>query len=696
MKKFLILFFITASVSAANLFSAKEAPPIAKIKPYRLEKHGDVRMDNYYWLNDNKNKDVMHYLKSENKYFKDMFKPLEPLKKELISEMRSRIAEEETTYPLRDGEYLYFSRFEKNKQYPIYLRKSAQAPKPKEEVIFDINKLAAGNGFFQARYKISPNSNLAALIFDKTGRRFYNVKFKDLKTGRFFKNEIKNVTDELAWASDSEHVIYTKQDPKTLRHDKVFTYNLRTGKEKLVYFEKDETFDVYIGESLIKKHVFIHIASTLTSEIQVINAANPEAAPRMLWAREKGVEVNASEDENYFYLLTNKGAENFKLLKLPINEVDAAKATELIAHRPQVYIENFIAFKNKLILASRENGLSQLEVFDKKDNSIKKITFPDESYFVELGANTEYDSVYFRYNYESMKAPPTIYDYDLASGTSILRKVKNVPDYNQDNYETHRIFITARDGAKVPVSLLMKKGFKQDASASLLLDGYGSYGLNNEPLFSPEIFSLVDRGFVFGFAHIRGGAEMGRAWKDGARVLTKKNTFYDFLDVTDYLVQNKYVNSKSLFAQGESAGGLLIGFISNNRPELFKGLIADVPFVDALTTMLDDSIPLTTAEYDEWGNPNEKIYYDYIKSYSPYDNVKEQAYPNLLVITAFQDSQVQYWEPAKWVAKLRQNNKKGGLILMNTELGAGGHSGQPGRYDHLKEVSDKFSFILGL
>lgn len=691
-----LLFFSVTNSAALLSYDKSLPPPTARIIPYKMQEHGSTRTDDYFWLKERNKPEVLNYLKAENKYLNTTFKPVQNFKKQLFEEMKGRLAESETSYPVKDGSFYYFKRFEKNKQYPIYLRKPSLDDTAKEEVIIDVNKLAKGHSYYKAWYEISPDGNMAALIFDTAGRRFYNIKFKDLKTGKFLNNSIKKITEDVVWANDNQTIFYTKQDPETLRHDRVFRYNLKTNKSELIYQEKDETFEIYLSQSLAKKHVFINMMSTLSTEVGTISLDKPTEPMRLIFPREKNVEISVSEDENSFYFLTNKNSKNFKLMKTSFESPSMDKAEEVVAHRSDTYLGDFIVLKDYLALSTRSDGLTQIEILNKKNKNVKKVSFADSSYLVELGDNQEYDSTSLRYNYESMRLPPSVYDYDFAIGKSALRKTKEVLNYNPDNYVSERIFITARDGAKVPVSLLLKKDYKLDAKAPLFMDGYGAYGSNNEPIFNSDIFSLVDRGFIFAIAHIRGGGEMGRTWTDQGRTLHKKNTFHDFIDATEFLIQKRYVNSAEIYATGVSAGGLLIGYLANNRPELYKGLIADVPFVDALTTMLDSSIPLTTAEYDEWGNPNEKVYYDYIKTYSPYDNVKEQMYPNILVTTALLDSQVQYWEPAKWVAKMRKKNTGNNLILLHTYLDSGGHSGKSGRFEYLEEVAMKYAFILGL
>lgn len=666
-------------------------PPLAAEKEYKLEKHGDIRIDEYYWMKDRKNPDVINYLKSENNYLNTTLNSTKKLQQELFKEMRSHIKENDSSYPVKDGEFYYYTRYNKGEQYPIYARKKNLTAK--EEILFNVNQLAKGKNFYSASYEISPNHKIAALAYDTKGRRFYNIKFKNLSTGRFLKNEIKSVTNNIEWAADNKTLFYVKQDPETLRWHQVYRYNIETNKTDLVYEEKEDTYEASIYTSLIKKHIFITSNSTLSAEVRVIPANSTNEKPQLLFPREKQHEFSVTEDDSYFYILSNKNARDFQILRTPIANPSFAKAEIWLSERKGIHIDNFMVFKDYVTLVSRENGLTQIEVLDKNTKKIDKLTFEDAAHTVELGTNAEYNSPFVRYVYYSLRSPASIYDYEFNIKKTLLRKTKEVPHYNAENYISDRVFATARDGQKIPISLLMKKEVKRDGSAPILIYGYGSYGSTMDPWFSSSILSLVDRGYVYAIAHIRGGGEMGRHWTDEGRTLKKKNTFFDFIDCTEYLIKEKYTHPKKVFAMGGSAGGLLMGAIANYRPDLYKGIIAEVPFVDVLTTMLDDSIPLTTAEYDEWGNPNEKIYYDYIKSYSPYDNVKKQDYPNMLITTGLHDSQVQYWEPAKWTARLRKLNTSHNLIILKTDMESG-HGGKTGRFDQLKDEALEYAFIL--
>ena len=698
--KFQVLCFIGLTIlnqsAIAQLIrvpTTYKAPKAQEI-PYKLEKHGDVRVDEFYWLKERKDPKVIQYLNKENKYFEHVMKPTKKLQGTLFKEMKGRIKEDDSSYPLKNGPFYYYSRYEKGKQYPIYARKGAPENE-KEEILFDVNKLATGHDYYSGQYGISPDHNFSAWAYDTVGRRFYNIKVKNLKTGKFLKHEIKNVSNNFVWAADNKTLFYVKQEPETLRYYQVHKFNFETGKGSLVYEEKEETFDVYLSKALARKHIFINSASTLSNEVRVLPTDQPDSEPKLILARERLHEFGITEDESYFYIQTNKNAKNFKVLRMPISNPDFSKAETVISHREDTFIDSFEVFDKYLVLNSRSGGLTQLEVYNKSTKEIKKLSFQDTAYSVELGSNAEYKSDSVRYVYQSLRSPSSVYDYEFSTEKSILRKTKEVPNYDQSLYVSDRVFATSRDGKKIPISVLRKKDVALDAKAPLLIYGYGSYGANLDPWFSSSIFSLVDRGFVYAIAHVRGGGEMGRYWTDEGRTLQKINTFNDFIDSTEYLITQKYADPKNVFAMGGSAGGLLMGSIMNMRPDLYKGIVAQVPFVDVVTTMLDDSIPLTTSEYDEWGNPNEKKFYDYIKTYSPYDNVKKANYPNTLITTGLHDSQVQYWEPAKWAARLRKHNTADSLILLRTDMKSG-HGGKSGRFDQLKESAEEFAFLLSL
>lgn len=667
--------------------------PAPEKKPMQLSKHNDIRSDDYFWLRERENPQVIDYLKKENKYTDEVMASVKPTEEKIFQELKSRVKEDESSVPVKSGDYYYGVRYEAGQQYPLFSRYKG-SPQGPEEILLNVPEMAKGHTFFQAnRPMMSINQEIMAYAVDTVGRRFFNIYFKDLKSGKVLPDKIENVTGNLVWANDNETVFFSEQNPQTLRSEKIYRYNLKTHKKELVYFEKDETFSVYVYKSLSKKFIYIGSGSTLTTEVQYLDATKPYDAFKIFAPREREHEYSVTDGGDKFYIVTNKNAKNYKLMTADIGHTQVKEWKELIPHRADTYLQDVTVFKNHLALDERKNGLTQIHLTDRQGQNSFYIPFADESFMASVGDNREFDSEWLRFDYESMRLPPSVYDINMKTHKQELRKTHEVPNYNADLYRTERVFFTVRDGTKVPVSLIMKKDLKLDGKAPLLIYGYGSYGANMDLWFNGDVFSLVDRGFVFAKAHIRGGSEMGRDWYDNGRTGKKKNTFYDFIDCTDALVKNKYADPKKVYAMGGSAGGLLMGAITNMRPDLYTGVIAQVPFVDVITTMLDESIPLTTSEYDEWGNPNEKTAYDYIKSYSPYDNVTNAKYPNILVTTGLHDSQVQYWEPAKWVAKLREHNQSDSVILLKTDMDAG-HGGASGRFDQLKETATEYAFIL--
>ncbi|KHD89270.1 MAG: protease 2 [Bdellovibrio sp. ArHS] len=661
--------------------------------PVVLNKHGDARTDEYYWLRERENPKVIEHLKKENEFTAQALQSVKDLEENLFKELKSRVKEDESSTPVKDGGYYYAARYEQGQQYPLYVRYKG-TPQGPEEVLINMPELAKGHDYFESTGpRMSPNHQILAYAVDTVGRRFFTVYFKDLISGKLLPDTIPNMTSNLTWANDNETIFYAEQNPKTLRSEKIYRYNLRTHKKDLVYHEKDETFNTYVYKSLSKKFIYIGSSSTLTTEVRFVDANKPTDVFRIFNPREREHEYSVTDDGDRFYIITNKNAKNYKLMTAELSHTNAQSWKELIPHRTDTFLQDVTAFKNYLVLDERRNGLTQIHITDKKAQNSFLIPFADGSYMASVGDNREFESEWVRYDYESMRRPPSVYEINMKTREQMLKKTHEVPNYNPELYKTERIFITARDGVKVPVSLVMKKEHQNDGKAPLLIYGYGSYGASMDPWFSSDVFSLVDRGFVFAKAHIRGGSEMGRDWYDTGRTINKKNTFNDFIDCTEALIKNKTASPKRIYAMGGSAGGLLMGAVMNLRPDLYQGIVAQVPFVDVITTMLDDSIPLTTGEYDEWGNPHDKAAYEYIKSYSPYDNVKNQTYPNTLVTTGLHDSQVQYWEPAKWVAKLRDHNQGSSLILLKTDMEAG-HGGASGRFDQLKETATEYSFIL--
>lgn len=659
----------------------------------QLSKHGDIRMDDYFWLRERENPKVASYLKEENAYTELVMKPSQGLEKKVFEELKSRVKEDETFLPAKDGDYYYSARYEKGQQYPLYIRMKGSPTGP-EEILLNTPELAKNHSYFSCGgTDMSPNHKIMAYDIDTVGRRFYTIHFKDLSTGKVLDDKIENVTGNMAWANDNETVFYTQQHPETLRSEKVYRYNLRTKKKDLVYHEKDDTFSVYVYKSLSEKYIYIGSYSTLTTEVQYVPADQPTAPFKLFSKREREHQYSVTDGGDRFYIVSNRNAPNYKLMTATADATDEKHWKELIPHSTETYLDDITVFKNFIALEERRNGLTQIRIADRDAKNFHELKFSDSAYMVSVGDNREYDTQWLRYNYESMRLPASVYDLNVKTKEQVLKKTKEVPNYNADLYHTERVFLTVRDGTKVPISMIMKKDFKKDGKGSMLVYGYGSYGANMDPWFSSNIFSLVDRGFVFVRTHIRGGSEMGRHWYDQGRTHNKLNTFHDFIDVTEALIKQGYSSPGHTFAMGGSAGGLLMGAVMNMRPDLYKGIVAQVPFVDVISTMLDESIPLTTSEYDQWGNPNVKADYDYIRQYSPYDNVKEQVYPNVLVTTGFHDSQVQYWEPAKWVPKLREHNKGTSVILLKTDMDSG-HGGASGRFDRLKEIATEYAFIL--
>lgn len=664
--------------------------PIATEKIQKLEKHGDVRFDPYFWMKERDTPAVLSYLKNENDYVDTILKPQKKLQENLFTEMRSRIKEDDSSAPYKKGSYQYFSKFSKGEQYPKYYRMNSS----KKELLFNTTNESNGFTYFHTMEPIiSPNNKWMAIGIDNQGRRFYNFRFKNLMTGKFLNHEIKSVTPQLLWAEDNKHVFYVKQDPISLRAYQVFRLNIETKKNDLIFEEKDETFSVEIYESILAKYLYISSSSTLSSEIHFIPKAKPLDKPKVILPRQENHEYHVTDDDTDFYILSNEMAPNFKLLKVPQSKFSKSNWKELISHSEKEYLNSILVFKNQMVLRYTADGLPRIRVYEKKSAKSFDLNFSDSDYDLDFGPNKEFNSSFVRIEYESPRQPTQAIDYSIKTGKSIIRKTRSVPNFSAMNYTVERLWSTSRDGTKVPITILRKTKFEKNGSSPLLMIGYGSYGLSYPAHFSSSIFSLVDRGFVVATAHIRGGGEMGRHWYDQGRVLNKKNTFNDFIDCTEFLLKNGYADKSKIYAIGGSAGGLLMGAVMNMRPDLYHGLIAHVPFVDVITTMLDDSIPLTTAEYDEWGNPNEKKYYDYMKSYSPYDQVVKTNYPHLMVTTGYHDSQVQYWEPAKWVAKIRKNNTSKSIVLFRTDFESG-HGGASGRFDHLEEIAREYAFIL--
>ena len=694
------IIFATSCKDKKEEMKAEIQPPIAKIVPNSLEKHGDIRIDNYFWLNQREDKEVTDYLNKENEYYEKMTAHTKELQDDLFKEMKARIKEDDTSVPYFYNGYYYITRFEKGKDYPIYARKKGSLD-AKEEIMFDCNELAKGQAYFNLNgLSVSEDNKWVTFGVDLVSRRQYIIQIKNLETGEILPELIENTTGGTTWASDNKTFFYTKKDPKTLRSDMIYKHVLKTDvkQDELVYHEKDDTFYSFVYKEKSKKYIVIGSTSTLTSEYQFLEADNPNGKFRMFQKRTRGLEYSISHFGDSFYIVTNKdNATNFKLMKTIESSTAKENWVEVIPHREDVLLEGVDIFKDYLVVEERSNGLNRIQVRPWSGEGAYYLPFESETYTAYTTTNPDFDTNILRYAYQSMITPSSVIDFNMKTKEKTVLKEQEVlgGKFDKNNYTEERIWATASDGTKVPISMVYRKGMKKDGSNPFLLYAYGSYGASMDPYFSTARLSLLDRGFIYAIAHIRGGEDLGRKWYEDGKLLKKKNTFTDFIDCSKYVIAKKYTSSKHLYAEGGSAGGLLMGAIVNMAPELYNGVIAQVPFVDVVTTMLDDTIPLTTGEYDEWGNPNEKEYYDYMKSYSPYDNVVAQNYPNMYVSTGLHDSQVQYWEPAKWVAKLRVTKTDKNLLFLHTNMDAG-HGGASGRFEALKEVAKEFSFLLDL
>jgi len=673
-------------------------PPKAEIIPKALAIHGQTRIDNYYWLNERDNPKVLEYLKAENAYTEAVMKPTQALQEKLYKEIVGRIKQTDLSVPYRSEGYYYYSRFEEGKDYPVYCRKKESLEAP-EEVLLNVNEMAKGHGYYSVGgLSVSSNNTLIAFGVDTAGRRKYTLHFKNLATGEILPGAIANTTGSAAWANDNKTVFYTQIDDTTLRPQKIFRHVLGTSADadKLVFHEADETFDTYAFKTKSKKYIFVASSSTLSTEYRFIPADKPEAEFRIFQPRERDLEYEVDHYQDKFYVRTNLGAKNFRLMTTPLGKTTKENWAEMIPHREDVLFEGFAIFTGALVLEERKNGLVQIRIMPWDKSPEHCLDFGEATYSAWLSANPEFGTEWLRYGYSSLTTPSSTFDYNMKTKEKKLLKQEEVlGGFNAADYQAERHYATARDGVKVPISLVYRKGLVKNGKNPCLLYAYGSYGASSDADFSSARLSLLDRGFVFAIAHIRGGQEMGRSWYEDGKLLKKKNTFTDFIDCGDYLVAQKFTAPEMLFADGASAGGLLMGAVFNMRPDLFKGVVAGVPFVDVITTMLDKTIPLTAGEFDEWGNPENKEYYDYMLSYSPYDNVEAKKYPALLVTTAFQDSQVQYFEPAKWVAKLRALKTDHNPLLLWTNM-EGGHGGVSGRFRRMKQVALEYAFMLNL
>jgi oligopeptidase B len=675
-------------------------PPIAKIIPKKLKKHNEIRIDNYFWLNDRENPEVIDYLNQENAYYQEKTAHTKDFQTALFEEMKSRIKEDDQSVPYLYNGYYYITRFEKGQDYPIYSRKK-ESLSAKEEILFNCNEMAKDKPYFQlGALSVSPDNKLALFSYDIVGRRIYTIQIKNLETNEILEDKIENVTGSAVWANDNKTIFYSDQDEKTLRSDKIFKHKLgaKQTDDVLVYFEKDETFNVEIAKSKSRKYLAIESGSTLTTEYQILDADNPDGEFKIFQKRVRGLEYSINHYGDSFYIMTNKDkAENFKLMKTSVNKTSKANWVEVIAHRSNVLLEDIEIFKDFLVVEERENGLNKIRIMPWSGEGEYYLPFESETYTAYTSCNVDFDTEILRYGYQSMTTPSSIIDFNMKTKIKEVKKEQEVlgGKFDKNNYIEERVWATAEDGGKIPISMVYKKGLKKDGTNPLLQYAYGSYGHSMDATFSSTRLTLLDRGFIFAIAHIRGGEDLGRQWYEDGKLLKKKNTFTDFIDCSKFLIAEKYTSPQHLYAEGGSAGGLLMGVVVNMSPELYNGIIAQVAFVDVITTMLDDSIPLTTGEYDEWGNPNVRKYYDYMLSYSPYDNILPQKYPNMYVSTGLHDSQVQYWEPAKWVAKLRALKTDDNLLFLDTNMDAG-HGGASGRFEAIKELAKEYSFLLDL
>ena len=675
-------------------------PPNLKKVPKSLIKFNDERIDNYYWLRERENPYVIEYLNSENDYYKKMTLHTKDFQDKLFHEIKNKIKQEDQSVPYFLNGYWYVTKYKENLDYPIYFRYK-DSLKSKEEILFDCNKLAQSHDYFNlSNFKVSPNNKIVAFSVDTVSRRLYTIKFKNLDNGEILKDEIINTSGTFAWASDNSTLFYTNRDTQTLRNDKIFKHKIGDAlvNDKLVFHETDETFYTNVSKSKSNKFIIISSSSTLTSEFQFLSSNKPDDQFTLFNKRERGVEYSISHFEDHFYIITNKNdAFNYKLLRTELKNTSSENWIEVIEHRENVLIEGIDIFKDFLVVSERFNGLNRINIKPWNGSKSCYLKFESETFSCYTTGNLDFDSKKLRYAYNSLNEPHSIIEFDMFSKDKIILKQNQVLDtkFSKDNYITKRIWADSRDGTKIPISIIHKKNIKKDGTNPLLLYAYGSYGNTIDPTFSISRLSLLDRGFVFAISHVRGSEYLGRSWYEDGKLLNKINTFNDYIDCTKHLIKENYSSCNHMYAYGGSAGGLLVGAVMNMAPELYNGMIAAVPFVDVVTTMLDETIPLTTSEYDEWGNPNEEKFYNYILSYSPYDNVSKINYPNLLVTTGLHDSQVQYWEPAKWVAKLRANKLGNNKLFLNTNMDTG-HGGSSGRFEAIKDLAKEYSFLFDL
>ncbi|MBY0432720.1 MAG: S9 family peptidase [Cyclobacteriaceae bacterium] len=702
MKKFNLLFLCTLIIGACNKPVENKfpdvKPPVAAIKPFEITaKHGHKRVDNYYWLKEREDTAVINYLTAENKYLDTMTAHTKAFREKLYNEMKARIKEKDESVPYQEDDYFYYTRFEEGGDYPVYCRKKGSM-EGAEEVIANGNEMSKNQKYFNMFTVHSPKHDLVAICLDTVGRRFYTIKFKDMTIGKMLADKIDGTSGNVAWANDNKTVFYGKQDAETLRANQIFRHALgETSSDKLIYEEKDETLSSYINKSKSDKYIFINSGRKDASFVQFIDANNINSKPVVIEPIQNDVQYEVNHAGDKFYIRTNADGKNYRLVEASETKPGKANWKDVIAHRDNVFLRGFELFKDYLAIEEEIEGLTKIRIIQWKDKSEHSIDFGEPAYIAGIDFNPQFDTKTIRYSYQSMTTPPSTYDYTMDTKEKKLLKQREVlGGFDANLYQTERVMATAKDGAKVPISIVYRKDkFKKDGTNPCLQYAYGSYGSTSYASFSSNRLSMLDRGFVYALAHIRGGQEMGGQWYEDGKMMKKKNTFTDFIDCSEFLVANKYAAKDKLFAYGGSAGGLLMGAITNMRPDLYKGVIAAVPFVDVITTMMDETIPLTTFEWREWGNPNIEEQYEYMLSYSPYDQVEKKDYPNLLVTTGLHDSQVQYWEPAKWVAKLRAMKTDKNVLLLYTNMDAG-HGGASGRFRAIKEEAMRQAFMMDL
>jgi len=668
-------------------------PPTTEKKPKVTEINGDSMVDNYFWLREKTNQAVIAHLEAENAYSSAVMKPTEALQDKLYNEILSHIKQTDQTVPYRWDDYFYYSRTVEGQQYPIYCRKHGSVDAP-EQVLLDLNEMARGQKFMAVgSFAPSDDGNILAYSTDNTGYRQYTLHFKNLKTGELLPDHVERV-DAIAWITDNKTIFYVTEDEVSKRNDKLWRHVLGTDKYELIYEEKDELFDIGVDRTRDKAVILLGAFSKTSTEYRYIPANDANAGWKVILPRQAEHEYDVDHRGDFFYIRTNKGAKNFRVVAAPVSDPAEKNWKEFIAHRPAVKVDGLDLFADHAVVSEWENGLQQIEIVNFKDNTRHRIAFPEPVYSAGISGNREFKTNVVRYNYQSLTTPGSVFDYDMNTKKATLLKQQEVPGgFDKSNYKTERVFAIASDGTKIPMSVVYRKTVKLDGSAPMLLYGYGSYGISIPPTFSASRLALLDRGVVYAIGHIRGGGELGEPWRDAGRMMNKMNTFTDFIACAEHLIKSKYTSKDRLVIQGGSAGGLLVGAVSNMRPDLFKAVVAQVPFVDVLNTMLDASLPLTTSEYIEWGNPNEKPAYDYMKKYSPYDNVHKASYPAMLVKVSLNDSQVPYWEGAKLVAKLRDYKTDNNPLILKVNMGAG-HGGASGRYDAFHETAFDYAFML--